>query len=1156
MSYAMVSSLWNVVSRAHHGAVARRSCLARSIRALAAAALLALSGALALPATAQAEVLLSNLGQSHLASSPNLAFGTFRHAQEFTTGSTVESLEVRSWPQRDGYEDVYGFGETIVFTLTFSQRMRVKGDPLPTLAFDLGGTEREARFYGLSDTDFVRGGPRPRPRPEGVKLHFGYTVKPRDLDDNGVAVGANAIRLGGARIRGAATGLDADLSHAAVGPLSDHKVDSGTAQPPQGAGVTIVDSEGNPLELQADGKHRLVIRELTRGRYGLKLNTRPTRMVYLHGIPSAGDEDLHILPNHTTLPSAPHEWETPIWVKIRAARDDDAVNGERVFLNRVHSRDPAYNDLILPDVLVVESDDDVWLSVANTAATEGEDEKLDFTVRLDGNPASEVTVDYATADGTATAGSDYTETSGTLTFAPGETEKTVSVLITDDDVEDDRETVLLVLSNASGATIADELAVGTIRNTEDPTALTASFSGLPAEHDGESGFRFRVAFSERIAISFRSLREDAFTVTGGRVTRGRRVNGRRDLFEITVRPDSVGDVTIALPAERSCGVSGPRVSGAICTKSRPRRRLTNAPEATVRGPVALSVADARAREGEDATIDFAVTLSRAASAAVSVAYATADGTATAGADYTRTSGKLRFAPGETVKTVSVPVLDDAHDEGEETFILRLSAASGAVIADGEATGTIENTDPLQRAWLARFGRTVAEQVLEAVGGRIEGKASAAQVTLGGREVALDAAWPGGEEALPASWSRDAASGRLPGEDLGREEKDPIAREMTMSELLLGSSFHLASAQGGGGNAAGRWSLWGRGMRTGFKGTEGALSVDGDVTTGIMGADYESKRMLVGVALAHSAGDGSYSMNDSKGEVESTLTGAYPYLRYRMGERLSLWGVVGLGEGEMRLTPEGGEEMEADLSSRMAALGARGELLTVAGYALAIKTDVLLVRTKSDAAAGLAAADARTRRLRLLLEASREVKFADSVLTPSVEAGLRFDGGDAETGTGVEVGGGIRWSNTRGLAVEIRARGLLAHEERDYEEWGVSASVVLAAGAGGRGLSMRVGSSFGAASSGVDRLWAQRAAAGGVFDPASTLDAEVAYGLSAWGGLLTPYTGLSVSEGGGTYRVGGRFKLGERFTMSLEGDRRENERDDLSHGVALRGSLHW
>ena len=492
------------------------------------------------------------------------------------------------------------------------------------------------------------------------------------------------------------------------------------------------------------------------------------------------------------------------------------------------------------------------------------------------------------------------------------------------------------ICTADGRSLSEDISTTVEGPEEGPPPLTASFTGLPEAHDGQSLFTFRVAFSENIGISFRSLREDAFVVTGGRVTRGKRVDGRRDLFEITVEPDGGGDVAISLPAGREC-----TVSGAICTKGENRRQLTNTPTATVagpaeesapapltasfsglpaehdgetafklriafservgwmngrrlredvvavaggratsagrvnrrrdlwklsvepespadvtvtlaagaacdspaavctsdgralsntitatvRGPVAVSVADARAREGEDATIDFAVTLSRAASAAVTVAYATADGTATAGADYTRTSGKLRFAPGETVKTVSVPVLDDAHDEGAETFILRLSAASGAVIADGEATGTIENTDPLQRAWLARFGRTVAEQVLEAVGGRIEGNRSAARLTLGGREVALGAAWPNGEEALPASWSRDAASGRLPGEDLGREEKALLVREMTMSELLLGSSFHLASAQGGGGNAAGRWSLWGRGMRTGFKGRDGALSVE-------------------------------------------------------------------------------------------------------------------------------------------------------------------------------------------------------------------------------------------------------------------------------------------------------------------------------------------
>ena len=109
--------------------------------------------------------------------------------------------------------------------------------------------------------------------------------------------------------------------------------------------------------------------------------------------------------------------------------------------------------------------------------------------------------------------------------------------------------------------------------------LTAAFVDMPAEHDGDSAFTLRMAFSEDIGISYRSLREDAFTVSGGRVTRGRRVNDRRDLFEMTVQPESSGDVTMTLPAGRPCAVSG-----AICTKGKNRRQLTNTPTATVLGP--------------------------------------------------------------------------------------------------------------------------------------------------------------------------------------------------------------------------------------------------------------------------------------------------------------------------------------------------------------------------------------------------------------------------------------------------------------------------------------------------------------------------------------------------------------------------------------------
>ncbi len=237
------------------------------------------------------------------------------------------------------------------------------------------------------------------------------------------------------------------------------------------------------------------------------------------------------------------------------------------------------------------------LSVEDAEAREADGE-MEFTVRLEPHGLGIVRVDYATADGTgskaARAGEDYTETRGTLTFDPLETQRTVTVPIIDDAEPDDGETFTLTLSNPDGATLGsgDGRATGTIRNSEPQEALTASFEDMPAAHDG-TAFTFRVAFSRDIGISYKALREDAFAVSGGRVTGGKRVDDRRDLFEMTVEPDGGGDVAITLEADRDCAASG-----AICTKGEPRRRLTNSPSATVAGP------DGAANEAEPLTARF------------------------------------------------------------------------------------------------------------------------------------------------------------------------------------------------------------------------------------------------------------------------------------------------------------------------------------------------------------------------------------------------------------------------------------------------------------------------------------------------------------------------------------------------------------------------
>ena len=219
-----------------------------------------------------------------------------------------------------------------------------------------------------------------------------------------------------------------------------------------------------------------------------------------------------------------------------------------------------------------------------------------------------------------------------------------------------------------------------------PDALTASFEGVPEAHGGpgSEAFTFRVRFSQEPRVSYSVLRDESFAVTGGGVRRARRVDGRNDLREIHVEPEGWDDVRVTLAGGRACGTEG-----AICTAD--GKVLANTAVATVPGPLALSVADARVDEAPGAVLAFAVTLNRAASATVTVDYATADGTATAGADYTATSGTLTFAAGETAKTVDVTVLDDAHDDTEETLTLTLSNASGARIRDGEATGTILNS---------------------------------------------------------------------------------------------------------------------------------------------------------------------------------------------------------------------------------------------------------------------------------------------------------------------------------------------------------------------------------------------------------------------------------------------------------------------------------
>jgi Ca2+-binding RTX toxin-like protein len=219
-----------------------------------------------------------------------------------------------------------------------------------------------------------------------------------------------------------------------------------------------------------------------------------------------------------------------------------------------------------------------FLSVSDAQVVEGDSgtKTLLFTVSIVGTATGPVTVNYATSNGTAVAGTDYVATTGSLSFAVGETTKTVAVTLNGDTANEADETINLTLSNAVGLAIGDGTAVGTILNDD----------------------------------------------------------------------------------------------------------------------LVVSIANASVSEGNSGTknITFTITLDRPAPGPVVVSYATADGSAIAGSDYTAHSAVVTFSANETTKTITIPVIGDMLGEDDEAFTVTLLSASGARIGTATATGTITNDD--------------------------------------------------------------------------------------------------------------------------------------------------------------------------------------------------------------------------------------------------------------------------------------------------------------------------------------------------------------------------------------------------------------------------------------------------------------------------------
>ncbi len=387
-------------------------------------------------------------------------------------------------------------------------------------------------------------------------------------------------------------------------------------------------------------------------------------------------------------------WDTWREVRVTALQDEDGLDGSVTFTHDVwdENADCPVKGESPVTVRVIDDDDDrgsslPTLSIADAAVAEGG--TAEFVVTLTPASTEPVTVNFETADGTAKAGSDYTETSGTLTFTAGQPTKTISVSTVDDDAQESDERFMVTLRNPDGATLDDHTGEGTIRDNDDGGggSLPTLSVGDAAVVEGDTA-TFRVTLSAAsenvVTVSYKT--KDGTAVAGSDYTamagtlRFEPGETTKTLRVPTVdddTPEETEAFTVELSAPSGATVADGTGTGTISDDDGGSRSLPT-----------LSIGDA-APVPEGRTAKFRVTLRRESGEPVTVAYRTVDGTAVAGSDYTTTSGTLRFEPGDTTKTLRPT--DDTPEE-TEAFTVELSAPSWATVADDTGAGTITDED--------------------------------------------------------------------------------------------------------------------------------------------------------------------------------------------------------------------------------------------------------------------------------------------------------------------------------------------------------------------------------------------------------------------------------------------------------------------------------
>ena len=832
--------------------------------------------------------------------------------------------------------------------------------------------------------------------------------------------------------------------------------------------------------------------------------------------------------------------------------DDDVAEGEESFTVSLSglSGNAVPVGLGSPATVTITDDDaaGVTLSATTLAVTEGEEQT--YTVVLDTEPAGTVEVAVTLGSGPTAP---ITVTPLALSFSPTTwaAAQTVTVAAAeDDDALGGTRTLSHTVSGYGTVTSAASIVVTVTDNDSAPAAVILSAATV-GEGDGTMTVTVTLdnAVQGGFTVTARTV-DDTATAGSDYITSTAMMTfvgtaGETQMFPVVVIDDNLveGDETFIVR------LTGPgTLPDTIDITS--TATVTILDDDTAPAELVLSLTPTRVAEDSGITTITVtaaypgrVTLAAATEVTVSVAAGTASAADFTGVpDFTLTIAALSSS---STGSFDLTVTEDEETEDNETLTVSGAATGFAVIS---ATLTVLGNNGALEVLVPELAHLSVRGVLDKVVGRI------GQVVSG---VAAPSARFAGHTSLALA--------------LAANEQVLNDGEMSWREVLGRSSFAVqlddtdvaADGPSAAGNPA---SIWVSGNYDRASSQDDELGAwSGGLFTLHAGVDAGVDRLLSGEVLAGlsafwSQGRFDFSENGSL-YTKTLLAGLTPYIAWYSEDGSTLWATAGVGRGMSKQDAPGTEK---DLAMRMLAIGGSRNIVDGTALEVDIKGDVSGGRLTADAADGLPAMTTDIHRLRLALEAVRvTVRDSGVQLVKSLALGIRHDGGDGETGFGAEFDGEMSWSNpASGVSLSIIGHTLLAHE-KDLEEWGLGGLIRYAPTPGaGRGLSLQAEPVYGRPETDFGQIWEHRVTdleLAGDREPEARLAVDVSYGLPALTGrgLLTPYAGLELSEGGDrVYRLGGRFEAGSGIHIDLGGDRKEEDDERPEYGIHLAVRMHW